>query len=151
MLVCQGTRAVFQQSRTKPMGKRKYGDPAASPTRPSAQTLGYSLPSLTPAKGKGASLSNRYPLLSAPQWSRPPREYQLLRDTPLGPEGISKTQCNSVSTVDQEPSCSNKHHYFIPQQQQSCFKGDGRGWSLSPLLKSEAVNNRLGWGGKIET
>ena len=40
LLVCQGTRAVFQQSRTKPMGKRKYGDPAASPTRPSAQTLG---------------------------------------------------------------------------------------------------------------
>lgn len=77
---------MFQQSRTKPIGMRRHVDTAANPTRPSAQTLEYSLLSPTPAKGKGASLSDRYPLLSAPVvWT--PREVPATKRHTTWPRG----------------------------------------------------------------
>lgn len=146
---------MFQQSRTKPIGKRRHVDTAANPTRPSAQTLGYSLLSPTPAEGKEESLSNSYPLLSAPV-VQTPREVPATKRSTAWPRG-SKMQCNSVPTVDQEPSWHpNKHHCYIHPPAaavllQGRWKRPGFGFKSVVEIRGSEQQAEVGRGSKIET
>lgn len=86
--------------------------------------------------------------MSAPQWSGPPGESQTLRDTPLGPEGIR--QYNIVFPLWTRSQAGVLTSTITASSNSSPVTREVKRLGLSPLLKSEAVNSRLGLGGKTK-